>query len=103
MSEKQILETCFNYYYERFNNHNIGWFSSNETRFITKIHKLKEQYPDLVNIIKEPEDNDGTIYCSVPQRWLKITPPRAISDEQRAALSANAKQRWSATLPDNET
>ena len=36
-----------------------GWFSTDERKWITKIRKLKEAYPDEVEIIKEPNTNDG--------------------------------------------
>ena len=81
------METCFNYCYDRNHNDNVGWFSSDEQRWITKIHKLKEQYPDEVIIKAEPEDNDGCIYCKLPQNWLKIQPPRQLSDEAKQRIT----------------
>ena len=55
------METCFN-----CTDREIGYFSSDERRFITKVRRLKAKYPDQVRIIREPEDNDGCIYCSIP-------------------------------------
>lgn len=86
------METCFNYCYERGDNDNIGWFSSDEKKWITRIRKLKEQYPDQVIIRAEPETNDGCIYCKVPQSWLKIQPPRQMTEEQREALRSRARE-----------
>ena len=78
------METCFNYC-----DKNAGFFSSDERRWITKIRKLKEQYPDQIKIIAEPETNDGCIYCRLPTEWLKIQPKRKIelTNEEKAALS----------------
>lgn len=86
------METCFNYCYERGDNDNIGWFSSDEQKWINRIRKLKEQYPDDVIIRVEPETNDGCIYCKVPQSWLKISPPRKLelTDEQIAQRKEQA-------------
>jgi hypothetical protein len=81
------METCFNY-----TEKNRGFFSSDERRWITKIHKLKEQYPERVRIIREPEDNDGCIYCELPTEWLKIRPPREVSDEFREKSRELMKQ-----------
>ena len=81
------METCFNY-----TDKERGFFSSDERRFITKIRKLKEKYPDQVKIIKEPENNDGCIYCEIPSYWLKIHPKREISEEKRAEMSERAKK-----------
>lgn len=71
-----------------------GFFSSDELKWINRIRKLKEQYPDRVRIIRQPEDNDGCIYCQLPSEWLKVQPKlvRNMTDEQRAAASARMKE-----------
>ena len=63
--------------------------SSSEAKWINKINKLREKYPDEVNVIYEPENNCGTIYAHVPKSWVKVSPPRQVNytDEQRAALA----------------
>lgn len=78
------METCFNYTEKEH-----GFFSSDERRYITKIHKLAKKYPEQVRIIAEPENNDGCIYCELPTSWLQIRPPRKLdlTDEQREELS----------------
>lgn len=69
-------------------------FSSDERRWINKIHKLKEQYPDQVRILAEPGENDGCIYCAVPSTWLKLKPPttRNMSEEQKAQARERMKK-----------
>ena len=74
------METCFNYCSPE-----TAYFSSDERRWINKIHKLKLQRPNEVEILKEPEDNDGCIYCKLPIRYLKLQPKREVSEEQRQA------------------
>lgn len=49
-------------------------------RYITKIRKLAEQYPDDVKIYS---DKDGTLVAHIPVSYIKINPKRKISDEQR--------------------
>lgn len=68
-----------------------AFFSSDERRWINKIMRLKEQYPDQVEILAEAATNDGCLYCKLPVEWLKIAPKRRVnmSDEQR---SANAER-----------
>lgn len=80
----QDIETCFNYCDLK-----VAFFSSNERRWINKIHRLKEQNPEEVEIIREPEENDGCIYCRLPASWLKVSPPRTLnlSEEQRQEKS----------------
>lgn len=70
-----------------YSNGSALYFSSDERRWINKIHKLKEEYPDQVAILAEPETNDGCVYCSVPADWLKLKPPvkRTMTEEQKAA------------------
>lgn len=81
------METCFTYCDKEH-----GYFSSDERRFITKIRKLKQKYPDLVRIIAEPDDNDGCIYCELPTSWLKVIPKREVTDEERELR----RVRWNA-------
>lgn len=76
------IETVCSYHNEKM------WVSSDERKIISRIRKLKQEYPDEVDIIKEPQDNDGCIYATVPARWLRISPPRKVvtTEEQRMAM-----------------
>lgn len=76
------METCFNYCQP-----DTAFFSSDERRWVNKIRKLAESHPDEVTIIREPDENDGCIYCSLPVRWLNVRPPakRNFTEEQRLA------------------
>jgi hypothetical protein len=68
-------------------------FCSSERKWINKIYKLKEKYPDDVHIIVSEEDNDGMIVASVPKSWMKVSPPKKVNftDEQRAAMAERMK------------
>ena len=81
------IETCCEY------TSDIMYVSSDQKRIINRIRKYKEQYPDAVRIIRDPEQNDGCIYATVPAEWLKIAPPRAINmtDERKAELAERLK------------
>lgn len=83
------METCLNYC-----DRNAVFFSSDERTWILRIRKLKEQHPEAVTIIKEPEDNDGSIYCKIPINWFKIVPPRKVNmtEERRAELRAQIER-----------
>lgn len=72
----------------------IAYFSSDEKKWINRIRKLQEAEPDLVGILCQPEENDGTIYATVPSNWLKISPPRHVTftDEQREAMKERLKK-----------
>ena len=62
-------------------------FTSAETKWINKILKLKAEHPDQVDIKAYPENNQGYIYAHLPKKWLKVSPPRQMSDEQKAAAA----------------
>ena len=63
------METCFNYCDEK-----QAFFSSDERKWITRIRKLQEQNPDEVIILRQPETNDGCIYCKLPASYLQVQP-----------------------------
>lgn len=84
------METNFSYTERSF-----AFFSSDERRWINKVHKLKEKYPDQITILAEPENNDGCIYCKLPIEWLKLQPKKKcyLTDEQRSAIAARLRQK----------
>ena len=45
-----------------------------QRRFITRIRKLAEKYPDQARILAENED--GSVFAHVPVRWIRISPPK---------------------------
>ena len=81
------VETCFNY-----TDTQTAFVSSDERKWITKIRKLKQERPDEVRIIREPEDNNGCIYATIPPAWVKIRPKRMMTEEKRAELSEKMKR-----------
>lgn len=61
-------------------------------RFKTKIHRLAKERPEECKIIAENED--GSLCAHVPVSWIKITPTRLFTDEQRRAMSERAAERF---------
>lgn len=49
-------------------------------KYITKIRKLAEQRPNECKI--KVENADGSIVATIPTKWIKISPPRKMSEEQ---------------------
>ena len=78
------METCFNYCDKE-----VAFFSSDERKWITRIRKLAKDFPDKVEILKQPEDNDGCIYAKLPSSALKVSvrKTRILSEEQRQAYA----------------
>ena len=62
-----------------------AFVSSDQKKVINTIRRLKEQRPGEVEILVEPEDNDGTLLANVPRSWVRIAPPVKLnlSDEER--------------------
>lgn len=77
------METCCEYTDKTL------FVSSDHQKWINRIRKLSEQYPDEVIIKNRPEDNDGCICATMPSEWLRISPPRKVdlSEERKAELS----------------
>lgn len=78
-------ETCVEY----LDADDHATFFSSERKWINKLLKLKEEYPDEVDIREYPEDNHGVILAHIPKKWMKIAPPprREYTDEQREAIA----------------
>lgn len=75
-----------------------AWFSSDERRWITKVRKLREERPDEVTIIREPENNDGCIYAKFPAEWVRVRPKQVLSEEESARRSERAKELYARNL-----
>ena len=59
-------------------------------KWINKVKRLKEQHPDDVKILAENED--GSICAKLPIKYLKISAPKRVSEEQRQAASERLKK-----------
>ena len=80
------METCINYTDE------LAYVSSDERRWIFRIRKLAQERPGEVQILANPEDNDGCIYATVPARWIQARPPvkMNLTEEERQKRSEMA-------------
>lgn len=62
------------------------------TALKSKLLKLATKNPNDVKIISENED--GSVFAHIPVRYVKISPPRQVSDEQKEAASERFRQMW---------
>ena len=60
-------------------------------RYISRVKKLAETHPGEVYI---KETVDGTIFAKVPVKWVKISPPKTISEEQKKRSRENIMKMW---------
>lgn len=58
----------------------------------SKLLRLAETRPDEVNNVTI--NKDGSMVCHVPVNYIKVTPPRQVSEEQREAMSKRSRERW---------
>jgi len=61
---------------------------ASNTRLNSRVRKLAAEKPDECQI--SAENSDGSIVAHVPVKWIKISPPRQMSEEQREALRERA-------------
>lgn len=62
------------------------------TALKSKLLRLAEEHPDDVKIMAE--NDDGSIFVHIPVRYIKISPPKKMSDEQKEAASERFRQMW---------
>lgn len=68
-----------------------GIFTYNEA-LKKQLGALCESHPGQV---RRTEDNGcGGLTFALPKKWLKITPPRILSEAQKAVLERMNKERW---------
>lgn len=79
----------------------IEWIKGNEYAGVTvpsgtalksKLLRYAEQSPDEVKI--EALNQDGSAFIKVPVNWVKISPPRKVSEEQREAAGERFRKMW---------
>lgn len=79
----------------------IEWIKGSEFAGITvpsgtalksRLLRLAERNPDEVKIVVE--NKDGSLFAHIPVNYIKISPPRQISEEQKEAASERFRQMW---------
>lgn len=58
----------------------------------SRLYKLAEKHPSDVQILAE--NKDGSIFAHIPVSYVKISPPKQMSEEQRAAASERFRTMW---------
>lgn len=75
---------------EFFRNQEKATVTFCQPRFVSKIKKLAEEYPEDVQITYE--NPDGSIVAHVPTKWVKVSAPRKMSEEQREMFAERLAQ-----------
>lgn len=62
------------------------------TALKSKLFKLTEEYPNEVKI--DIKNVDGSIFGHIPISFIKINPPRKVSDEQKETARERFQKMW---------
>ena len=60
----------------------------NGSKFYNKLQKLSKSHPEVQIKINK----DGSMFAHIPLSWVKISPPRKLTDEQRQKASERLKK-----------
>lgn len=63
--------------------HQKATVTFSQPRFINRIRKLKEKYPLELDIIADGPENGGYLTANIPTDWIKISPKREMSEEEK--------------------
>ena len=83
---------------ERSNENVIEWLTGtdrvavtfSQQKYISKIKKLAEKNSD----IEVTENKDGSVFANFPLSWIKISPPKKMSEEQKEAAAERFRKMW---------
>lgn len=64
--------------------------SLSQRSVISKIKKYAESHPEECEIVAI--NKDGSICAHVPVSWIKVSPPRKVSEEQKQAFAERMKE-----------
>lgn len=56
-------------------------------RFKSRIRKLAAEHPEECQVVKE--NKDGSLLAHIPVSWIKISPVKEVSEEQRERARQN--------------
>lgn len=78
----EIRETAWNH----LGGEHTGTFFTAESKWINAIMEWSEQYPDEVDI--RHINDDGSMVVHLPITWFKVRPPKKMTEEHKAKVSA---------------
>lgn len=73
------------------NSHTATVTFTNE-KDINRMKKLYEENKDEFTYFRV--NNDGSVCAKIPRKWIKVSPPKKMSDEAKQAASERFKKMW---------
>ena len=65
-----------------------SYYTCNKAR-MAQLKKLAKEYPDAVKITR---DEDWCVEADLPKKWVKVKPPRKLTEEQYAELVRRGRE-----------
>ena len=62
------------------------------TALKSKLMRYAQERPDEVKLMAE--NKDGSAFFHIPISYVKVSPPRKVSDEQREAAGERFRKMW---------
>lgn len=75
------MDNCIENVIEFIKDEKRATVTFSQGRYKSRIRKLAADHPEECRIIAE--NKDGSLCAHIPVSWVKISPPREISEEQR--------------------
>lgn len=85
------MEGCIENCIEWIKDEERATLSLSQRRTISRVRQLAAQYPDQCQIVAE--NKDGSICAHIPVSWVKINPPRELSEEQRQQIAERLSRK----------
>ena len=79
---ENMNENCI----EWLRNEPVATVTLSQGKYITKIRKLAEKFPEECQITHE--NKDGSIVAHIPTKWIKINNPQRVMTEEEKRLAA---------------
>lgn len=74
------MENCIENVIEWIRDEKRATLSLSQRRTISRVKQLAEQYPEECQIVAE--NKDGSVCAHVPVSWVKISPPKKVSENR---------------------
>ena len=84
------MDTVNENYIEWIRGDKIAAITLSQGQYKTKIERLAKERPDECQIIER--NDDGSIFAYVPVSWIKISPPKELSEEQKKAIGERLRK-----------
>lgn len=84
-----VIDNCM----EWLTGDKVGAVTFSQKRWVSKLLKYAEDYPEDVEIIAQ--NPDGSVFAHVPISWFKFSPPRKgreMTDEEKAAAAERLRE-----------